>query len=134
MSPGATAMRERPDPAEDSIPLASRERIDSICDRIEAEWRAGRRPVAEEYLHELPGPEQSRLLLELLRVELDCRGEAGERPDPEQLRARFPEYSTVVDSLLRHEEDTAVAAPAPPRAGAPHFAGYEVLDVVGRGG
>ena len=64
--------RRRPvDPG--SLPPTVVDRIDRVCDRFEAAWRAGRRPRIEDYLGEAAGPERSALLRELLLAELECR-------------------------------------------------------------
>src|SRR5947208_2118226 len=40
------------EPATGSVSWA--QRLDGICDRFENEWRDGRRPQIESFLHELP--------------------------------------------------------------------------------
>ena len=46
-----------PEVPEDSSlnPLSRARRIDSICDRFEADWNAGMRPTIEEFLKEHAG-------------------------------------------------------------------------------
>jgi WD40 repeat protein/tRNA A-37 threonylcarbamoyl transferase component Bud32 len=86
--------------------------INRICDRFEAAWRAGRRPAAEDHLGEAAGPARSGLLAELLATELECRRAAGERPDPAEYRARFPDHAAVVEAAFAR----VGIAPAPAAA------------------
>ena len=90
-------------------------RVEALCDRFEAAWKAGRRPRIEDDLGEVPEPVRAELLRGLLGVELAYRRRNGERPMPEEYRHRFPDHPAVIDTVL-------VAAPpiraARPRAGA----------------
>jgi hypothetical protein len=36
-------------------------RIDAVCRRIDADWRAGGRPLMDEYLMEVPDPARAAL-------------------------------------------------------------------------
>jgi WD40 repeat protein/serine/threonine protein kinase len=76
--------------------------VDRICDRFEAAWLAGERPRIEEFVRDVPEPEGSTLLRELLRLELHYRTQAGEKPTPEEYQQRFPEQSEQIRSIL-HE-------------------------------
>jgi serine/threonine-protein kinase len=84
-------------------------RVDEACDAFEAVWRAGGRPRIEDYLGDAPGPERSKRLEELLKVELECRARAGERPGAEEYRLRLPADAGLIDALF---------ATAPPGPGA----------------
>ena len=55
---GGVAMSAATPPAPDSVPATVADRIDRVCDRFEAAWKAGRRPRIEEYLGEAAGPER----------------------------------------------------------------------------
>ena len=92
-------------------------RVEEICDRFEAAWKAGRRPPIEDYLGEVPEPVRAVLLRALLELELAYRRQNGERPTPEEYRCRFPEHAAAIDTVFG-------AAPPPraarPRAGADH--------------
>jgi tetratricopeptide (TPR) repeat protein len=129
-----------PDPVSDSasLPLSAIERIDDICVRFEAAWKAGQRPPIEDYLPSgLPKAEHARLLRELLSLELAYR---------------FPGRQGLIDSAVREaavmpnpprltQESIMNAATIPPSQGGPQAAendgmppGYEVLGEIGRGG
>ena len=71
-------------------PLSKARRIDNICDRFEAAWNAGTRPVIDEFLRDTPPEEQPAVLRELVILDLHYRRHAGETPQPEDYLARFP--------------------------------------------
>ncbi len=63
--------------------------VDRLCDRFEAEWKAGRRPALESFLAEGPPAVQGKLLRELLLLDCDYRRKAGEHPAAEDYLRRF---------------------------------------------
>lgn len=85
----------------DSLPLTMAREIDRTADRFEAEWKAGRQPRIENYLLKVQEPIQSRLLCELLRVELDCRRLRGEKPTAANYHSRFPEHRALIEKVLQ---------------------------------
>jgi len=91
--------------------------VEAVCDRFEADWKAGRRPTIDDYLGEVAESGRTALFRELLVLELSYRRRAGERPTPEEYERRFPQHVAVIETILG-------AAPAPraarPRAGADH--------------
>ncbi len=135
------------------------ERVDEICDRFEADWRAGRRPRIEDHLDAAPDSGRPDLFRELLATELELRRADGGRPSPRDYLTRFPGHPTLIGEAF-HESQTPGSAllggPAetlPPSsagttgeptlyegdrpAGArriPEVPGYEVLSELGRGG
>ena len=86
--------------------------INRICDRFEAQWRAGGRPSIEDQLARAPEPSRSALLRELLATELECRRSAGERPGPAEYRARFPGHVAIVEAAFAASDDRP-KGPAP---------------------
>ena len=92
-------------------------RVEALCDRFEAAWKAGRRPRIEDDLGEVPEPVRAALLRALLELELAYRRQNGERPTPE-------EYQSPVPGARRRDRHRLRAAPPPraarPRAGADH--------------
>jgi serine/threonine-protein kinase len=99
-------MNDRPEDAIESgrvpddrgeVPPTIAARIDALCDRFEADWRAGCRPPIEQALEAEPGPWRPELLRHLLAVELAYRRRAGEIPQPSEYRGRFPELADQVD-------------------------------------
>ncbi len=94
-------------------------RVEAMCDRFEAAWKAGRRPPIEDYLREVPEGGQTALFRELLELELAYRRRAGERPTPEEYQCRFPQQVAEIETILG-------GAP-PPRAGADHHLLFGML-------
>ena len=90
-------------------------RIDEACDRFEAEWRAGRRPRIEDVLA-VTGPEAGPgLLRELLALEVELRGRAGERPARDDYVARFPGAAEAIDAAFQAAR-TGPVGPGEPRS------------------
>src|SRR5262249_29597497 len=65
-------------------------RIDSACDSFEQAWRAGQQPRIDEYLAEVPEPNRSSLLRELVTLEIAYRRRTGEGVTLDEDRRRFP--------------------------------------------
>jgi WD40 repeat protein/serine/threonine protein kinase len=103
-------------------------------------WQEGDRVLVETYLHEHPSlREKTDELLELLYHEIVLREERGQSPSVEEYQRRFPEYAEEI--RLYFEVHAALCPPGGPTAGGPPAAGglpsvrgYEVLEVLGRGG
>jgi serine/threonine protein kinase/WD40 repeat protein len=124
------------DPSKDdnALPLSLEIRINEACDRFEQAWQAGQPPQIEDVLSDRSEPERAALLQELIALDVDYRRKAGEQPQPDDYRARFPEASL---SLL----ESPAGAPAPRAAGLalvpaglPSIPGYEIIEELGRGG
>ena len=75
--------------------------LERACDQFEGEWRAGRRPRVEDYLGETPEPRRSKLLRDLLTLDLAYRRLAGERPGPNDYRDRLSSHGELIDSVFR---------------------------------
>ncbi len=71
-------------------------RIDTVSDRFEEAWQAGRRPRIEDGLAELPAASHSALLRELLIIEVAYRRRGGERPEPGEYGERFPGQEAAI--------------------------------------
>jgi serine/threonine-protein kinase len=129
---------EDPNP---SLSLSAHWRIDSACMRFEEMWKSGRQPRLEDFLGQGEGPEQQALLRELLLVDLHYRGRLGEKPTPEEYRARFPQAVEMIDAVLAGAPEAVRGPGAGPDRLARvserlpvRLAGYEVLGELGRGG
>jgi len=121
------------------FPLSGRRRVDEVCDRFEAAWRAGGlRPDPAEFLNQVEEPERRRLLPELVALDLEFRSQAGDSLNLDEYRSRFPEYLDAIESVLsggsrsnaffaNENQDRAIPA-------ALAEAGYEVEAELGRGG
>ena len=91
------------------LPAADLQQIDLICDRFEAEWRAGQRPDLASYLSEAPPGGKAPLFHDLLNLELEYRLENGDRPEPRSYHEQFPELASMIDAAfaIRHDDVTA---------------------------
>jgi tetratricopeptide (TPR) repeat protein len=132
-------------------PAAARQ-IDQTCDRFEAAWKAGRRPRPEEYLGTTDGAERSALLRQLLLLDWDYRRRAGDDPQADDYRIRFPGDATLIEDVSREmsgsPDSTADGTTGPPLPHAPGSrerttglggevtasARYDLLQEVGCGG
>jgi WD40 repeat protein/tRNA A-37 threonylcarbamoyl transferase component Bud32 len=96
-------------------------RVDQVCDRFEAAWKAagptGKRPQIEEALQEASDHDRATVLRELILLDLFYRRQHGETPKPSDYQQRFPALDA--DSLAAHFADCPGAADkdATPSAG-----------------
>lgn len=77
--------------AEDGRDLSVVVRVEEVCNRFEAAWRAGV-PAIEDFLDGWRGDERRALLRELILLDMDYRRARGEEVTPEQYASRFPEF------------------------------------------
>jgi len=82
----------------DSPDLEAARRIHRICEDFESRWRGGGRPRIEEIREQ----DDDSLFEELLILEIELRCEAGERPSPDEYRARFPGSAARVEAAFAH--------------------------------
>jgi serine/threonine protein kinase len=118
-----------------ALPLSVERRVDQICRRFEAAWRAlaGPRPCIGDYINDVTGPGRLALLRELLCLDVEYRREAGEEPAPEDYLSQFPDQAELIHAALRQpkgEPGRPGSAPEP----RPDVPGYEVLECIGCGG
>jgi WD40 repeat protein len=129
--------------------------VDEACDRFEAAWRAGDRPVIEDFLVGMKDSDRPVLLRHLLNLELDYRGGLGESPGRSEYRVRFPGSDDLIDLVFAESarqstinrgggaETLALTGRDEPKSGGtsgpapddfPSIPGCEVLCELGRGG
>jgi eukaryotic-like serine/threonine-protein kinase len=112
------------DPGSDGTP-SQLWRVDAACDAFETAWRSGGGPRIESYLGATTPHQRGGLVRELMALELELRRAAGDRPDRNEYRARFPDLSEgELDSAF--DSSAEQDAPAPGR--------YRVLRPLARGG
>ena len=126
------AGRSDPDP----ISPSQLRRLDDAYVRFDAAWQAGQRPRIEDYLGGFSEADRTRLLRDLLAVELEFRRRRGEGPAPEEYQPRFPGQSGVIFEVF---DRTASRMPAqtsrPGAVSLPEkFGRYRVLSRLGGGG
>jgi serine/threonine-protein kinase len=85
---------EAPPPTSGSAP------IESACRRFESSWRAGDEPKVEEFLVGWQEPERSKLLSELVLLELNYIGRDGRTLAPQEYVGRFPEHKDVITDVF----------------------------------
>lgn len=123
--------------------------LEQLLEEQRQRWRQGARVPVEAYRDEQPALcAAHEVLLDLIYNEILLREEDGDRPRLEEYRQRFPQLGEAL--VLQFEVDRALdgllPAAAPdegvpgPAAGAdasgalPSLPGYEILEVLGRGG
>jgi serine/threonine protein kinase len=123
-------------------------RVEEICVCFEDAWKAGRRPRIEDYLNDVPEPERSHLLRELLALELVYRRQGGERPTEEDYRQRFAEHAELVKAAFQNAAEAMGKAessaqqvstgPVPAHADEPaqpiQLGRYKIIAKLGQGG
>jgi hypothetical protein len=100
-------MSDQPPPSRDSPSSSLLQRVDEICDRFEDAWKAGQRPRIEDYLSDMPEPERSALLRELIALDIAYRRQAEETPELEYYHNRFPEQVELVEAALKRGSKNA---------------------------
>jgi hypothetical protein len=125
------------------LPQGLAGRLDPVLDRFEQAWKAGARPRLEDFLPAVDEADRPALLEELLALDLEYRGRAGERPTAEEYRLRLPGQAELVGDFFAGLCPTGVGGGTgggePPvaravRAGPVRVPGYEELEEIGRGG
>ena len=99
------------------LPLAIHRQMGEICDRFEADLKAGEEPSIERSLGDLGEPAHSALLRWLLLLELDYRRRRGETLKSEDYKARFPQQSAIITDVFGKRKE-AVANTIEHRGGA----------------
>jgi serine/threonine protein kinase/photosystem II stability/assembly factor-like uncharacterized protein len=136
-----------PPPAPDSAAL-----LRQACTDLEQRLRAGEPCQAEDWLSRFPTlAGEVELALELIYAEYVVREDLGQRPDPAEWYARFPQWQERLQRLFQlHDRLDAgatadsVAAPVapaspdpghgtPPGGGPARLGPYELLGEIGRG-
>jgi WD40 repeat protein len=111
-------------PALDDLSAPEALHVEQACSRFEdawKDWRGRPRPALEACLGEAAGPVRAVLLGELLRLELDYRRQAGERPELAEYLPRFPAEEGLVRAVFAGADRPAdpAAHPAVHAAGSP---------------
>jgi WD40 repeat protein len=86
-------------------------RMDRICDRFEAAWKAGLRPRIERYLGKMPPSVRPKLFRELLALELEYRQQNGETPAADEYCSRFADYAGLIAAVFNELPPTTPETP-----------------------
>jgi hypothetical protein len=81
--------------------------VEAVKVDLERSWRAGRRPVVEDYLRTFPelGP-SAEIPADLLQAELEARQSSGETVPLSALAARFPDRAAELRKLVGSDAPT----------------------------
>lgn len=82
-----------------------RKRLDPICDEFEAAWLRGERPSLDDIVQQVEPEIHSQLFAELLGIELEFRGQAGEFPERDEYESRYPAFSAEIQATFREHCD-----------------------------
>src|SRR5262249_36957302 len=98
-------------------------RLEEVCARFEAAWKAGGSAAAgpriEEHLGAVAGPERAALLRELLRLDVHYRRQHGDNPGAEHYATRCPADAQTIRTLFAE----LFGVPRRPRPAAPAVTG-----------
>jgi hypothetical protein len=81
--------------------------LEEVLERFEAAFHRGERPSIAEYLRgmrDCDATTQSKLLRELLRIELESRAKLGDSPSVEEYRRRFPEQAEWISQRIGDDD------------------------------
>ncbi|MBI2805843.1 MAG: protein kinase [Planctomycetes bacterium] len=87
---------------------------EAVYDRFEAAWLKPSPPALEDYLPAPGSAERSRVLYELIKIDLEHRWKRGERTHVESYVERFPELGEAPVELLAEEMAVRQAVGAAP--------------------
>jgi serine/threonine protein kinase len=103
-------------------PTSMSDQIDTVCDDFESCWQRGETPQLEDSLDPIPTQWRANVFCELVEIELTYLQNRGQTPEPDAYRARFPQFAELIDRLFRKCIRRQ------------KLGGYELHDVIGRGG
>jgi serine/threonine protein kinase/Tfp pilus assembly protein PilF len=116
-------------------PADGLELVGRLAEEMGRRWRAGERPLAEEFLARHPGlVDDAEVTLELLAEELHLRHECGESSEEARVEGRFPRWRRQVRMLLECHRVLAptLARPRLPSVGET-LGEFRLLAELGRG-
>ncbi|HVK13004.1 MAG TPA: serine/threonine-protein kinase [Gemmataceae bacterium] len=107
--------------------------VEQFAEEMVRRWRAGDRPLAEEYLDRHPDFwHRPAAALELIAEELALRGEYGQPATPTELAGRFPDWEPQVRALVDCQLALGPASPRFPEPG-DAVGEFELRSQLGRG-
>jgi len=104
-------MNDRPSHNLDGLDIEMARRIDEVCRRFEADWRAGRQPHVEDYLGEVRGPGRPALRAELEALERELCQPTEDGPTAEDRAGSAPKTGATPPSAVAEAPTIAPATP-----------------------
>ena len=109
--------------------------LDGVLDEQRRDWIAGKRIPADERLRQHAElADTPAYAAELIYHEFCLRQELGESPDWQQQLRQYPEHAALLERLRQADQLVEQTLAAPEQLPAGTFAGYDLLEEVGRGG
>jgi len=106
-------MSDRPSHNLDGLDIDLARRIDEVCRRFEADWRAGRQPRIEDYLVDVSAEGRPALRVELDALEHELRPSQETVAPPEAGAPTAPEPQTAPNPSAIAEAPTIAPGPQP---------------------
>src|ERR1700685_146419 len=101
------------------LSIESVRRIDELCDRFEAELKAGRRLDPASLLPEVDEAARGELVRNLLALELEYTDSDSQAGFIAAWLHRFPGYREAIESLVKDRKEKTRTLPPPSPAGSP---------------
>jgi len=116
-------------------------RLVAFCEQFEVAWKSGKRPSVRHYLERWEQPNDSELLRELLRIDLDYRRLNGDDVTPAEYESSFPDQQDVISEAFATTVESSPTRRERPTGGASSalqpgdtLGDYVLLEELGRGG
>ena len=97
------------------LPAADLREIDAICDRFEADCRAGRQADLASYLAGVSHVARAVLFRDLLHLDLELCVKNGQQTDARSYYQRFPDLADVIDAAFEARNTRVTTARAASR-------------------
>ncbi len=88
------------------LSLSDLEAIDVICHEFENEWRNGRPARFEDYLSRIDTIHVTRLVYELVHIEVEQRAKSGEEVSTTEIQQRAPAFVTAIEQVFREIDES----------------------------
>ena len=84
--------------------------LDQLCDRFEEAFGTENQFSVESALSEVPADRRAAVLKALLPLEIELRTKAGQSAETEEWLRRFPDDTSVIDSITKQFESDSPAS------------------------